>query len=367
MRAAAGATGVARYGEAVLAALAESGRQPFVLDDAARGRFGEARGPADRARRMLAARLGHARALAYVGRWLRGRDVFRLAQARFDATGAMLRLRAPGAPGVMHWTYPIPARIEGWANLYTVHDVVPITHPALASVDPAKLRARLAAIVASGGRIATVSSASRAAIAGVTGVPADDILDCGSAVVALDRAGGPLPDGLAPGGYHLFCGMDEPRKNLPRIVAGWQASGARLPLVVAGPAGATAYPGVRTLGYLDRPVLMDVIAGARSLVFATLEEGFGLPAIEAMALGTPVIASARGALGEVAGGAALAVDPEDAGAIGAAIRAIEGDASLAALLAERGRRRAADFSLPAFGKRLLAAYAEIAGDLPPAA
>lgn len=358
---AAEATGVATYARTVVAALAATGEVPLILADGKRGRFARAEGPAGRARRWLDARRQGAVRLCAHGGELGARDVFRLAQARFNASGRLLELAAPGPPGVMHWTWPIPARIVGWTNVYTVHDAIPLTDPALGDTRPAPFRARLEAILLGGGRLITVSEHSRIAIARALGVSPGQIRDCGSAV-EMGAVAAALPSALSPG-FFLFCGTTEPRKNVDRIVAGWRAANTARPLVLAGhlPTG-TRGPGVVELGFVPRAELLALIAAARALVFPTLAEGFGLPVIEAMALDTPVIASERGALAEVAGRAALLVDPLDTQAISAAVARLDGDDGLCAMLVAAGRARVQDFSLVAFGSRLRQAYREIAGD-----
>ncbi len=365
LRASTAATGVATYADALVSALEENGLKPLLLDDATRGRFGAPSGALERAGRWMRAGSRAPVRLVADGRWLRARDIFRLAQARFDRSGRLQVLNAPGPRGVMHWTYPIPARIEGWINLYTVHDVIPLTHPELSDMPAAPLRARLNAIAESADALVTVSDASRRAIVATLGIAPDRVADCGVAVTGLDRKHGPLPENLAAGDYYLFCGMVEKRKNLTRIVAGWRASESARPLVIAGPPGDARIDltGTIRVGYLPRGALLDLVAGARALVFPTLEEGFGLPVIEAMALGTPVITSDRAALAETAGGAALGVDPTDTGAIAAAITRIDRDDDLCGALRARGLERARRFTPASLGARLMALYAEFAGDL----
>lgn len=359
---AAEATGVATYARTVVAALSETGAPPLILADAEAGRFGARQSGAARARRWLDARVPVAVRLCQRGRTLFARDVFRRAQARFNASGRLLDLAVPGPPGVMHWTWPVPARIVGWTNLYTVHDVIPLTDPALGETRAAPFRARLDALLASGGRLSTVSGHSRAAIAQVLDLAPERILNCGSAVEGGTPAA-ELPGTITPG-FFLFCGSSEPRKNLERIVAGWRASGTNRPLVLVGHAPTNVRgAGVLELGFVPRDTLLALIGAARALVFPTLAEGFGLPVAEAMALGTPVITSHWGALAEVAGRSALLVDPLDIAAIGAAVAQLDANDGLCAALAAAGRRRAEDFTPVAFGHRLRAAYGEIAGDL----
>jgi len=85
---------------------------------------------------------------------------------------------------------------------------------------------------------------------------------------------------------------------------------------------------VRELGYVDQKLLPDLYAGATAFALPTLYEGFGLPVLEAMACGVPVVASNRGALPEVCGNAALLVDPTDADALAEAVLAAIGDSAL---------------------------------------
>lgn len=359
------ATGVASYARAVREGLIAIGRAPMTLDDATRGRFGLYSSRLERGLRGMRARLPLPVRLSFDGQRLAARDVFRLAQARFASTGRLLTLVVPGTPGVMHWTYPIPARIDGWRNLYTVHDVIPLLGGGLSGIDPDGLRRRLLAVAARADRIVTVSAWAKESIVAMLAVDRALVTDCGGAVAAMDAAGGALPGGLARDGYFLFCGTAEPRKNLARIVEGWAASGSGRRLVIVGPDAAAIAPraGLVVLPYQPRATLIDLIAGARGLVFATLEEGFGLPIAEAMTLGTPVLTSDRGAPAEVAGDAALRVDPTDTAQIAQGIARLDRDDALCATLADRGRVRARAFTAVALGRRLTALYDEFAGDL----
>lgn len=361
---AARATGVTTYARTVRSALIRVGNPPLILDDATRGRFGEPDPRARRWRRWLRMRSDAPIGLARDDDGLFARDVFALSHARFARTGEVLRLRAPGPPGVIHWTYPVAAVIEGWCNLYTVHDVIPLTHPDLAATDPGALRARLAAILPLAAGILTVSEHSRREIVRTLGIPAERVVSAGLAVDPGPDVHVRLPSGLERDRYFLFHGVSEPRKNLPRIVAAWRASGTRLPLVVAGPEGGAEIDlmGAVRLPYLPRADLLALVAGARALVFPSLAEGFGLPVAEAMVLGTPVLTAAGGALEETAGGAALLVCPEHTDAISAAIRRLDTEPSLRDALREAGlRRAAAAFGIDAFGHRLLGCYADFAG------
>jgi glycosyltransferase involved in cell wall biosynthesis len=358
------ATGVASYARAVREGLTAIGRAPLVLDDATRGRFGMPSPPLVRMWRGLRANVPVPVRLREAEGRLAAHDVFRLAQARFAMTGRMLRLRAPGPPGIMHWTYPIPALIHGWRNVYTIHDVIPLLGAGLSPIEPERLRRQLSVVAAAADRIVTVSDWARNSIIATLALDPARVIDCGAAVAGMTAAGDVLPAGLRHDGYFLFCGLSEPRKNLTRIIAGWAASGATRPLVVVGPDDGSIAPrdGLIVLPYQPRGVLIDLIADARGLLFATLEEGFGLPIAEAMTLGTPVLTSDRGAPLEIAGGAALTVDPTDVAQIAEAITRLDRDDALCAALADRGRERARAFTAAAFGTRLVTMYDEFAGD-----
>lgn len=149
----------------------------------------------------------------------------------------------------------------------------------------------------------------------------------------------------------------EPRKNLARLVeafASVPAAREGFDLVLAGARGWSssdldAVVGrhrdvVRPIGFVSDSELPALYAEATAFAFPSLEEGFGLPVLEAMAAGTAVLTSNRSSLPEVAGDAALLVDPSDTGAIAEGLEGLLGDAALREDLARRGRERAAAFT-----------------------
>jgi glycosyltransferase involved in cell wall biosynthesis len=168
--------------------------------------------------------------------------------------------------------------------------------------------------------------------------------------------------------YVLAVGTLEPRKNLPRTLAAHRlllARGLDVDLVVAGARGwlddgiarEVASAGrVRWEGEVDDARLGALYRGASALCYASLGEGYGLPVAEALALGVPVVTSAGTACAEVAGDAALLVDPYDEGAIADALARVLSDAGLSAALAARGRARAAGWSWEVTAEGTRAAY-----------
>lgn len=169
--------------------------------------------------------------------------------------------------------------------------------------------------------------------------------------------------------YFLYVGTLEPRKNLARALRAFRAVAPALPghrFVLVGQRGwkcedvlrEAEAAGDRVLmpGYVAEEDLPLLYAHAAALVYPSLYEGFGLPVVEAMACGTPVITSRGSSMEEVAGGAALLVDPGDEADIARALREVAGDAALAASLRRRGRERAAAFTWTRTARETAEAY-----------
>jgi glycosyltransferase involved in cell wall biosynthesis len=176
-----------------------------------------------------------------------------------------------------------------------------------------------------------------------------------------------------PERYVLFVGTLEPRKNVNTLLQAFaqmvaEAPREELTLVIAGGNGwgggdyrATARAlgladCVRFTGFVDDEHLPDLYRGALMFVYPSLYEGFGLPVLEAMACGTPVITSNRTSLPEVAGDAALLVDPTQPKALAAAMSALTNDAELRQSLRRKGLIRARGFTWEAVARQTLALY-----------
>jgi glycosyltransferase involved in cell wall biosynthesis len=175
--------------------------------------------------------------------------------------------------------------------------------------------------------------------------------------VATARARHGLPER-----YVLFVGTVEPRKNLRRLAAAWRRLGTDVPLVLAGPEGwgdaGVAGPGIVPIGFVAGGERDALYAGAAVVAYPSIREGFGLPVLEAMAQGAPVLTSTGTATAEVAGDAAVLVDPLDEAAIAAGLARLLDDPSAAAELGRRGRERASTYSWARSADGYLAAYEE---------
>ena len=190
------------------------------------------------------------------------------------------------------------------------------------------------------------------------------LLDVPRSKIAVCPAGFPEwgrpPRRFKRTGYLLFVGSLEPRKNLARLLTAYEDLVTRVPglpkLVLAGRLGhgmddlleRTTRPPlaghVDRLGYVSDSERQSVYDGARALVLPSLDEGFGMPVLEAMSLGIPVVASNRGALPELVGEAGVLIDPTSAADIAEGCRRMLTDDRLAEDLATRGLARAARFS-----------------------
>ena len=186
---------------------------------------------------------------------------------------------------------------------------------------------------------------------------------------------GPPPAGL-PSRYLAFISTLEPRKNIVGLLDGFAravAGGYAGDLVLVGRWGwhteaarealraSPVRSRVRHLDYLERSALRAVLQGAEALLFPSLLEGFGLPVVEAMACGVPVIVSRCSSLPEVAGDAALYVDPRDPGSIADGILRLTSDPSLRASLARAGRERASRFRWEDAARATAAVFRRAAG------
>jgi len=189
------------------------------------------------------------------------------------------------------------------------------------------------------------------------------------ATVAAVRARYGLPER-----YVLFVGTLEPRKNLIRLLAAFERLHAEQlteALVIVGKKGwlyedffaalerSPARPAVLFPGFVPDADLPAFYSGAQVLAFPSLYEGFGLPLLEALGCGTPVVCSNVSSLPELAGDAALLVDPTDVEALTAALRRVLTGADLRADLRERGLRRAAQFSWARAAQETLALYQRV--------
>jgi glycosyltransferase involved in cell wall biosynthesis len=265
-------------------------------------------------------------------------------------------LRRLGAD-LAHTQYALPFRLH-CPGVVTVHDLSFEREPDLFSLkDRLLFRRVVPRAVRRAERVLTVSERTKEDVVQLYGVAVDRVVVTPNGV---DPAFHPAPgDRVSQGSYVLTVGAIQARKN--PLAALEAASAAGLPLVVVGPDKNAAVArelrlrGARLEGHVEIERLADLYRSAACLVQASRFEGFGLPVLEAMASGTPVVAVREPALEEVAGDAALFVDEDGlADGIREAVRDRE-------RLSDAGLLRARAFSWRATAERTLAVYQEILG------
>jgi glycosyltransferase involved in cell wall biosynthesis len=248
-------------------------------------------------------------------------------------------------------------------QVVTIHDVSVIEHPEWFNRRFAAWYSRLLPRLADRARrIITPSEFSRQRIMSKLHVPSRKIAIIPGGVDRTIFFPQPEPACKAiaakyglPARYILCVGTVSPRKNLNRLLTAWQGSAKRYPeygLVIVGARqpifrgtrASRSAPQVQWLGYVDDQDLPALYSAAELFVMPSLYEGFGLPVLEAMACGTPVIAARAGALPELGREAALLFDPENSRELAESVSRLIEDAGLRASLSEAGRERASHFS-----------------------
>ncbi len=289
-------------------------------------------------------------------------------------------------PALYHSPYYLMPYRSGLPAVVTMHDLIPLLYPGYFSLRE-RLLFRLTTWMALRcvRQIIAVSAGTKSDLQRYFHVP-------GACVSVIAEAPGPLfrpaaPQALEairrrydlPAHYALYFGSNKPHKNLVRLMEAWanvagrngEVAAGRCPLVIGGHWDAR-YPAARdraeTLG-LGRQVrfigpvaeedLPALYAGAVVFVFPSLYEGFGLPLLEALACGTPVVCSDRSSLPEVAGDAALLVNPLDVDALADALLRLLEDTALREHLAGRAIAHAATFSWERAARETLEVYGRL--------
>jgi glycosyltransferase involved in cell wall biosynthesis len=300
--------------------------------------------------------------------------LFRHAACHFRRTNRFLTIKVENTPAIMHWTSPLPIRLEGAQNIYTIHDLTPLRLPYATPEDKSVHFRLIAELAKSADMLCTVSEASRRDILAYhpgaeqkvfntyqSFKPNARLLARSEADIVAELEG--LFE-LTPDGYFLFLGALEPTKNIGRMIEAFLATPTSRPLVIVGEMAwkseselrflkrAQESGRVRHLEYLPETTLTGLVRCARAVLFPSLSEGFGLPVLEALSLGTPVLTSREGALPEVAGEAAIFVDAYDTSMIAAGIAHLDVDDATCSGLRALGPVQAAQFSVPAYQERL---------------
>jgi glycosyltransferase involved in cell wall biosynthesis len=278
---------------------------------------------------------------------------------------------AGGTYDVAHSPHPLLLPSRSAAQLVTIHDLHFLTHPERTSQEIRRDYPSLAAAHARrADRIIVSSRFAAGEVRSALNVDAEKIAVCAAGAPEWTN-GAPGGD---PNGYILFMGTLDARKNIGGLLRAYGqllSRNAAVPRLII--AGGTTPDAAKWLEQIEQPPLAghveylgyvaadrreSLFRGARVFVLPSFEEGFGLPALEAMAAGVPVVASNRGALPEVIGDAGLLIDPDDTTALSAALeRIISGD-TLRQHLSHLGLERAKMFSWTQTAAGIRQAYQE---------
>lgn len=289
-------------------------------------------------------------------------DIFRLAHVRFKLTGHLTGIDLAGPPGVFHWTYPLPLWARGWRNIYTVHDALQLGPGGLQGRALERQVALLMAIRTKAHRLVTVSDYSRGELSNRLGWPLDEITNASIAV--FPPLATPKAD-VRRDGPILVLGTNGERKNIEFLLEAYRKSAIARPLVIVGPLNAYAadlaaryasLSGVTFTGPLSEQEISVLLGKARCLAFPSRSEGFGLPIVEAMVHGCPVICANSGAMAEVAGHAAITFTLGNLDELTAILRQTDCDDNLMSRHQKAGEERARDFNETNMRKRLSVLY-----------
>jgi glycosyltransferase involved in cell wall biosynthesis len=277
----------------------------------------------------------------------------------WSSAGHPVAERLLGSFDVLHfsdWMFP-PQRAGVRAT--TIHDLVPLHHPEWTTARTRSMHTRKYRNAARTCDLVIVNSDYTGRdVAQTLEVPPERIRVAHPAVKDAFRADGPAADLGGP--FILTVATLEPRKNLQTLVAAHRLIGGDLLLAVVGAEGWGEQPflddtRIRRLGYVSDDELAGFYRGAAVAVYPSRFEGFGIPVIEAMTCGCPVVTSSHPSLDEASGAAAVRADPDDPAAIAAAIEQALGDRER---LAAAGREHAKSFTWRAVGEIILHGYEE---------
>ena len=270
---------------------------------------------------------------------------------------------------VAHSPHPLLLPSRSAAQVVTIHDLHFLSHPERTA---AEIRRDYPALVRGharrADRVIVVSRFVAGQVERLLGIPAERISVCPNGAPEWTTT----PAAGSSGGYLLFVGTIEPRKNVAALLDAYGRFRSRRPdaprLVIAGHVAPDARDVLNVIrqpplaghvehrGYVAADDREALFKGAHAFVLPSFDEGFGIPALEAMSAGVPVVVSNRGALPEVVGDAGLFIEPDKPESLAAALERITGDADLRASLAIRGRDRARQFTWAQTARDVRRAY-----------
>lgn len=280
---------------------------------------------------------------------------------------------------VFHATANVMPLSYGRPTVVTIHDLAIYQHPEWFPSQIASTRLLVPQTVRKAAAIIAVSKATKRDLLSLFNVPAKKVQVVYEAadtdlLKLRDRATDVLVTYKLPPKFFLYVGTIDARKSLPTLIQAWQRLQQLRPMVLDGTAlaiaGGVGYRGqevmdmiklqktksIRYLGYLPHNHKIKLMKLAAAFVFPTRYEGFGLPILEAMQIGTPVITTNTSSIPEVTGQAALLFEPEDVDGLAELMRKILSRPALAKKLSHDGQKQARHFSWERTARETLAVY-----------
>jgi len=309
--------------------------------------------------------------------------VYERAGGMFRRFGRAITISLDDAPRIWHATTPLPLSVRHARTVTTIHDVIPLRLPYTTLDNKQYFHKLVRHSLQRSDLILAVSECTKRDIVDLFAVDPEKIAVTWQALPALGQAAAPHPgfvksllqrNKVESGRYLLFVGNIEPKKNLGVLLHALAMLPEDLTLIVVGrkawlwekelePAqhlfGRDFSKRVRLLGYMPAAAIQALYAHALCFVFPSIYEGFGLPPLEAMRQGCPVIASNTSSLPEVCGEAALYFNPREPDELRACIERVLEDADLRRQMSVAGRDRVEFFSPERYSERLAKAYAPL--------
>lgn len=289
---------------------------------------------------------------------------------------------------IYHKPYPIPCCLRYAKNITTIHDIIPLKIPYSTTVDIKKFYEITKRTIERSDKIITTSKSSKNDIIEYFNVRNEEKISVAYQSSHIDeiyinKDPATIQSfiesvyGLSYKKYIIFYGAIEPKKNVHRIISAALKSKCEYPLVIAGKNGwlfddvsrlvseilktPSGREKILRIPFLPFEHLTMIVSGAAACVFPSLYEGFGLPVLESMQLGCPVITSNISSLPEIGGDAVHYVDPYSVDEIANGIDALCGNEEYRLALEEKGRIRAKMFSIKNYAQKINNIYTEVAG------